>query len=70
MEDMFRHLHATFKGMDSRLKAEGFKVRVMQVCRAWDEWAVYSREFLQRLKNVFLGLPTVSFYELRLNLHI
>lgn len=60
LEEMFRHLHATYKGMESRLKAEGFKVRVMQVCKAWDEWAVYSRDFMQKLKNIFLGIAAVS----------
>lgn len=60
LEEMFRHLHGTYKGMESRLKAEGFKVRVLQVCKAWEEWAVYSRDFLLKLKNIFLGITAVS----------
>ncbi|TGZ42719.1 Uncharacterized protein DBV15_09499 [Temnothorax longispinosus] len=41
---------------DSRLKAEGFKVRVMRMFRAWEDWAVYPRDFLVKLQNTFLGL--------------
>lgn len=59
LEDMFRHLHVAYKNVESRLKAEGFKVRVLQVCRAWEEWTIYSRDFLQRLKNIFLGVAAV-----------
>lgn len=44
--------------IESRIKAEGFKARVMQVFRAWEEWAVYPREFLGRLKHIFMGLQS------------
>lgn len=44
--------------VESRLKAEGFKVRVLQVCRTWEEWVVYPRDFLLKLRNTFLGQPT------------
>jgi len=47
--------------LESRLKAEGFKLRVMQMFRAWEEWAVYPKDFLIKLQNTFLGLTsTVS----------
>lgn len=55
LEDIFHHMHAAYKHIDSRLKAEGFKMRVMQVCRAWDDWAIYSKDLIQKLKNIFLG---------------
>lgn len=45
--------------LKSRLKAEGFKMRVMAMFRAWEEWAVYPRDFLIKLQNTFLGLSTV-----------
>lgn len=57
--EMFRGLHESYKNLESRIKAEGFKVRVFQVFRAWEELAVYPREFLTRLQNIFLGLPEV-----------
>lgn len=58
--DIFKDLNTCYMSMESRLKSEGFKTRVLQVFRAWEDWAVYSREFLSKLKNIFLGLPNVS----------
>ncbi|XP_076247074.1 U2 snRNP-associated SURP motif-containing protein isoform X3 [Calliopsis andreniformis] len=54
--DIFNEVHQAYKQFDSRLKAEGFKVRVMRMFRAWEDWAVYPREFLVKLQNTFLGL--------------
>ncbi|KAJ8670800.1 hypothetical protein QAD02_002059 [Eretmocerus hayati] len=54
--EIFNEVHLSYKQFDSRLKAEGFKIRVMRIFRAWEEWAVYPREFLVRLQNTFLGL--------------
>ncbi|XP_078039177.1 U2 snRNP-associated SURP motif-containing protein isoform X2 [Augochlora pura] len=54
--DIFSEVHQAYKQFDSRLKAEGFKVRVMRMFRAWEDWAVYSRDFLVKLQNTFLGL--------------
>lgn len=59
LEQMFKHLNAGYMALESRLKAEGFKLRVLQVFKAWEEWAVYQREFLIKLKHLFLGLPLV-----------
>ncbi|XP_043287428.1 U2 snRNP-associated SURP motif-containing protein isoform X2 [Venturia canescens] len=58
--EIFNEVHSAYKQFDSRLKAEGFKVRVMRMFRAWEDWAVYPREFLVRLQNAFLGLVTVE----------
>ncbi|CAO1333336.1 unnamed protein product [Diamesa tonsa] len=57
--DMFKGLNDSYKSLESRLKAEGFKVRIMQIFRTWEEWAVYSRDFLIRLQNTFLGISMV-----------
>lgn len=61
LELIFNHLHAAYMALESRLKAEGFKLRVLQVFRAWEEWAVYQREFLTQLKHIFLGINQVRF---------
>lgn len=61
LEDIFKHLHVTYRGLESRLQAEGFKARVLQVLKAWDEWLVYHREFIRKLKTIFLGIQNVSF---------
>ncbi|XP_029038289.1 U2 snRNP-associated SURP motif-containing protein isoform X1 [Osmia bicornis bicornis] len=58
--DIFNEVHQAYKQFDSRLKAEGFKVRVMRMFRAWEDWAVYPRDFLVKLQNTFLGLVLVD----------
>ncbi|XP_052873211.1 U2 snRNP-associated SURP motif-containing protein [Anopheles cruzii] len=58
--DIFRNLNAYYMQLDSRLKAEGFKTRVMGVFRAWEEWTIYPREFLLKLQHTFLGIQPVS----------
>lgn len=60
LEEIFKHLNASYKSLESRLKAEGFKARVVQVLRAWEEWLVYDREFINKLKTIFLGIQHVS----------
>lgn len=60
--EMFENLHKFFTGMDSRLKAEGLKSRVLKVIRAWEEWAVYPKEFLTKLKGIFLGIQIPVHY--------
>lgn len=59
--DIFNEVHQAYKQFDSRLKAEGFKIRVMRMFRAWEDWAVYPRDFLVKLQNTFLGLVLVDF---------
>lgn len=54
--DMFKGLNQCYKGLESRLKAEGFKVRVLQVLRAWEDWTIYSKDFLNKLRSTFLGI--------------
>ncbi|XP_058175187.1 U2 snRNP-associated SURP motif-containing protein [Anopheles ziemanni] len=58
--DIFRNLNGYYMQLDSRLKAEGFKSRVMGVFRAWEEWTIYPREFLLKLQHTFLGIQPVE----------
>lgn len=58
--DIFKNLNSYHIQLDSRLKAEGFKSRVMNVFKAWEEWAVYPKEFLLKIQHTFLGIPIVS----------
>lgn len=46
----------TYKSLDSQSQVDGFKHRVMQIFRAWEEWDIYPKEFLFRCQNTFLGL--------------
>lgn len=56
-----RYLNDTYRSLEGRLKAEGFKVRVIKVLKAWEDSAIYTRDFLHKLHNAFLGLEEVSF---------
>lgn len=49
-------MHAAYTKQESRLKAEGFRMRVLTVFKAWQDWAVYPRSYLIALQNTFLGL--------------
>lgn len=60
LEEIFKHLNASYKSLESRLKAEGFKARVLQVLKAWEEWLVYDHDFINKLKTIFLGIQHVS----------
>ncbi|KAK7057008.1 U2 snRNP-associated SURP domain-containing protein [Halocaridina rubra] len=56
LAEIFEGLHNAFNLIESRLRAEQVKQRIMQCCRAWEEWAIYPHEFLIHLQNLFLGL--------------
>ncbi|KAJ6642766.1 U2 snRNP-associated SURP motif-containing protein [Pseudolycoriella hygida] len=60
LEQVFTHLRSSFMALESRLKAEGFKMRVLQVFKAWEDWTVYPRDYLTKLKHIFLGLSLSS----------
>lgn len=60
LEEIFKHLNASYKSLESRLKAEGFKARVVQVLKAWEEWLVYDHDFISKLKTIYLGIQHVS----------
>ncbi|ALC40492.1 CG9346 [Drosophila busckii] len=53
--DIFESLNIYYSGIESRLKAEGFKTRVCKVIRTWEEWVIYPKEFLAALRTTFLG---------------
>ncbi|CAF0975495.1 unnamed protein product [Didymodactylos carnosus] len=56
LPDIFKDIHTTWKKIDGKLKAEHFKLKVMNSFRAWEGWAIYSSDFLIKLQNIFLGL--------------
>ncbi|XP_066975259.1 U2 snRNP-associated SURP motif-containing protein isoform X1 [Macrobrachium rosenbergii] len=56
LAEIFEGLHTAYNLIESRLRAEQVKQRIMQCCRAWEEWAIYPHEFLIHLQNLFLGL--------------
>jgi U2-associated protein SR140 len=60
LETVFKSFHDKYESLDSRMKAEAFKSRVMRVFQAWEDWALYPTEFLIKLQNTFFGLATDS----------
>ncbi|TDG50690.1 hypothetical protein AWZ03_002994 [Drosophila navojoa] len=58
--DIFESLHNYYLAIESRLKAEGFKTRVCNVIRTWEEWTIYPKDFLSQLHAIFLGRQTTS----------
>jgi len=55
--DIFDNLHNYYLNIESRLKAEGFKSRVCNVIRTWEEWTIYPKDFMAQLTAKFLGKP-------------
>lgn len=51
-----QHLNATHRAINSRLRAEQFKQKVLGCFRAWDDWAVYPDKLLIHFQNAFFGL--------------
>ncbi|KAL7735664.1 hypothetical protein ACLKA6_002545 [Drosophila palustris] len=58
--DIFDSLHTYYLAIESRLKAEGFKTRVCNIIRTWEEWTIYPKEFLSQLRGIFLGRQSNS----------
>ena len=54
--EIFADLRDYFKSIDSRMKAESFKQRVMSCFKAWEDWALYPQMELIKYQNIFLGL--------------
>ncbi len=56
LPEIFSDLRDYHKSIDSRMKAESFKQRVMNCFKAWEDWALYPQMQLIRYQNIFLGL--------------
>ena len=54
--EIFADLRDYHKSIDSRMKAESFKQRVMSCFKAWEDWALYPQMELIKYQNIFLGL--------------
>ncbi|KHJ46177.1 hypothetical protein D918_03841 [Trichuris suis] len=55
LEDIFRSLNVAYKSITARLRADQIKQRVMSCVKMWEESAVYTSDFLNKLENIFLG---------------
>ena len=55
LPEVFADLNQCYSNIESRIRAEAFKQRVMNCFRAWEDWALYPQDFLIKLQNIFLG---------------
>ena len=55
LPEVFSDLNQCYSNIESRIRAEAFKQRVMNCFRAWEDWALYPQDFLIKLQNIFLG---------------
>lgn len=53
--DILKNIKITYDKLEGRLKAEGFKSRVLRTLKAWED-NIYPKVFMDRLHNTFLGL--------------
>ncbi|KAI6209760.1 hypothetical protein M3Y96_00254900 [Aphelenchoides besseyi] len=56
LERIFISMNRTLESIESRIKAEQFRQRVMLCFRMWEDNSIYSRDVLINLQNIFLGL--------------
>lgn len=57
---IFTYINCTYKSFESRLKAESFKSRISLIFKAWEEWAIFPQDFIEKCNNTFLGVAMVS----------
>ncbi|XP_072401929.1 U2 snRNP-associated SURP motif-containing protein [Diabrotica undecimpunctata] len=53
--EIFKCIKETYDNLEGRLQAEGFRVRVLRVLKAWDD-TIYPKDFMTKLNNIFLGI--------------
>ena len=56
LPEIFEHISEVWKKIDGKMKAEAFKQKILSCVRAWEDWAIYPKEYLVGLQNMFLGL--------------
>ncbi|KAL7060388.1 hypothetical protein AAHC03_09514 [Spirometra sp. Aus1] len=56
LPEIFTNIGDFYRDLDSKMKSEQLKQKVMLCFRAWEEWTIYSNDFLIQLQNIFLGL--------------
>lgn len=59
--DIMTEVKKTYDKLESRIQAEGFRVRVLRVLKSWEDTGIYTSDFMVKLHNVFLGLEQVCY---------
>ncbi|CAH0562288.1 unnamed protein product [Brassicogethes aeneus] len=57
--EIMQEIKKTYDNLEGRLKADGFKVRVLRTMKAWED-TIYPKEFMNKLHNTFLGIDEVE----------
>ncbi|KAI0979580.1 hypothetical protein GJ496_004727 [Pomphorhynchus laevis] len=57
---VFESLYFTATTIDSKVKSEQFRSKVMSCFRAWEDWTVYPSDMLIRLQSIFMGLVSTD----------
>ena len=52
---IMKYLKITLDNLEGRLKAEGFKTRVLRTLKAWED-SIYPKIFMDQLHSIFLGI--------------
>ena len=55
LPEIFQDLNQCYSNIESRIRAEAFKQRVVNCFKAWEDWALYPQDFLIKLQNIFMG---------------
>lgn len=58
--EIMKEVKKTYDSLESRLQAEGFKVRVLRVLKSWEDTGIYTADVMVKLHNAFLGLREES----------
>ena len=58
LPEIFQDLNQCYSNIESRIRAEAFKQRVVNCFKAWEDWALYPQDFLIKLQNIFMGFET------------
>lgn len=53
--EVMKQIKMAYDKMDGRLKADGFRMRVMRVLKAWED-SIFSKIYMDNLTNTFLGI--------------
>eukprot|EP00730_Choanoeca_flexa_P015692 TRINITY_DN7262_c0_g1_i3.p1 TRINITY_DN7262_c0_g1~~TRINITY_DN7262_c0_g1_i3.p1 ORF type:complete len:601 (+),score=159.97 TRINITY_DN7262_c0_g1_i3:55-1857(+) len=53
LPSIFKHLHATYKAISGRLRAEQFRKQILACLDVWRDWSIYSRDLMDSLHELF-----------------
>lgn len=52
-------MKAYYDKLEGRLQAEGFKLRVLRIFKAWED-TIFPPDFMNKMHNIFMGVKEVN----------